>query len=1160
MTMTGITAAQNEPDSVRPIDPNVLQRKASDPGASVWVSASAGTGKTKVLTDRVLRLLLPRADGTPGTPPHKILCLTFTKAAASEMALRLSRKLSEWAVAPEADLQKELSEKILGRAATPEECAAARQLFAGVLDVPGGLKIMTIHAFCQSILGRFPLEAGVSPHFEALEESESRQLLDTALLKVMRRAEESPGSPLSLAAQELLVEQNEEQLRKLLLGITSERGQLETLMTRFWNADGLRAALFNHFGLSPNETEEQALEDVCDLKPHREAALRHACAVLSGSKGKTDIATADHLHLWLNTERRRSDLIEAHMRVFLKSDGEIRETHFPTKRIVQNNPEVVDFLRAESRRLYNYREKVKALRCINLTCGLFLLGHEITQAYQEQKTRLARLDYDDMILKTLALLESETMPSWVLYKLDQGVDHILVDEAQDTNPEQWRIIEALCSEFFSGAGAREADRSLFVVGDAKQSIYSFQRAAPQEFARMRRDLEQKARGCGKLWDNVPLNISFRTTAPVLELVDAVFRGEAARRGFDEDSPHISYRLGQAGHAELWPLFVNEKPEERDPWRPPTEVREHQSGRSKLARYIAEEIRGWLDCGERLESRDRPVRAGDIMILVRSRNALVSELMLALKNMNIPVSGADRMRLADQIAVEDLLALAKFALLPEDDLTLACALKSPLAGFSEDALFDIACNRKGSLWHALRQSGAHQETVRWLENVIAQGRRHAPFAFFAEILQRPCPADRDGTALRALKRRLGNDCADPVEELLNAALQHEKSQPPALQQFVRDIESSDQEIKREMEEGDGQVRIMTVHGSKGLQAPIVILPDTVKSGSSAKLPRILWPDKTGLELPLWCARKEDEPETYRQAKETLAGKADDEYRRLLYVAMTRAEDRLYVSGCAQSENIDEASWYALVRQGFSNCAESRNYSPPETGDDGSPARLRKISSLQTREADRADKSATDKTEDVDLPGWIHKAAPEEPDPPRPLTPSRPSAPDPVSSPLDEEGQFRFLRGNVTHSLLQFLPDLPQEAREDAARLYVEKSGAGLPERIQANIVTETLSILDDPRFSDLFGPGSRAEVPVTGLLSGNKIVSGQIDRLVVREDEVLIVDYKTNRPAPMEANAIPEMYMDQMRSYRDILLQVYPRKNVRCFLLWTESALMMEVPG
>lgn len=1168
------TVIKTEPVSAgehRGLDPNVAQRYAADPSSSVWVGASAGTGKTKVLVDRVLRLLLPRAEGQPATKPHRILCLTFTKAGASEMALRINKTLSEWAVMDEDDkvqnpvknqdkgLKTRLRE-LTGKDPSTSDIRAARRLFAEVVDTPGGLKIMTIHAFCQSVLGRFPLEAGLSPHFTVIDEAPAQELLAQARSKVIARARDDHQTIEHIALQQLAAEMNEGQFMDVLKNICSERLQLRSVLSASALGDDAMApddlylflyrALCQLQGLSNNVANSDyndMLQAACGRDGHGWELVR-----MLATGGKTDQDMAQKLQRWLEMDvTSRFQNFSLYRSVFLTTSETVRK--LPCKTVKEAYPHSEDMFRQEAQYLLELEENIKAMRCASFTAYLLLFGSQILQEYQYLKEAQAALDYDDLIAYTKQLLDNSDS-AWVMYKLDEGLDHILIDEAQDTNPEQWQIIKALVDDFFTGQGQREElAPTIFTVGDEKQSIYSFQRAAPAEFDRMRNYFADKVTKARQNWNPQTLNISFRSTQSVLQLVDAVFDDPQTWQGLGQEKvSHHSFRTGEEGLVELWPLFETADKAPDIPWDPPLTIQETVSSQAQLADFIADKIKGWLDNGEILKSKNRPMRPGDIMILVRTRTVLVSRIVRALKKKNVPVSGADRMVLGEQLAIQDLRALAAFSLCPSDDLTLACVLKTPLIGWGDDKLYNVAIDRQGSLWEAVQQSG-DERVVRYLKIMIAEGQIDHPYEFFSKILQRPCPAD-DKSGLRAIRSRLGDDALDPLDEFQNATLSFERDHLPTLQGFLVWQEQNDITIKRELEEDSDCVKVMTVHGSKGLQAPVVIMPDMTRSSSAKRTPRLLWPDKSGLDLPLWSPKAQYDAQSYIEARANVERQLDEEYRRLLYVALTRAEDRLYLGGYQTRKKPIDESWYYHVEKAFARLPEAETI---PFGDDDRPA-LRLIN-YQTKPAEERIQTDIVQKHEKARPAWLDLAAAEEPFPPRPLMPSRPSEPEPsMCSPLDRENNYRFRRGNLTHKLLQTLPDIAPDKRHKAAEVFIRQKGHDLPEKVQSNIVAETMKILHHSDYGLLFSDQSVAEVPVTGLLDHKRLVSGQIDRLVVTENEVLIVDYKTNRPPPKDPAQIPAIYKTQMKSYSDIVEKIYPDKKIRCFLLWTDGPNMMEL--
>ena len=1146
------------------------QARAADPAASVWVSANAGTGKTSVLVRRVLRLLLV------GTAPERILCLTYTKTAAAEMENRLFGELERWAVQPIGDLEKALKD-LEGGPADEAVIARARRLFATTLETSGGLKIHTIHAFCQRLLARFPLEAGVPAGAVVLEEAARARLLSEAVDEVLRRAAADGGGALGAALGRIVAAAGEDQFRRVVEALLSKPEALRDLAARKADradaVDEERAALCRLLGVRDGATDEGLLAEQAGVLDR--ATLERAADVLEGGK-KTDQVNAAALRQALAAPSDE-EAVPALARVFLRADGEPRaESRFVTKAVREQEPDVVQTLLDAQARFFALARERAALGVARASSAALHLASEILAAYEARKAARAALDYDDLIARTVQLLARSDAAAWVLYKLDGGIDHILVDEAQDTSPLQWRVIDLLAAEFFAGEGAREARRTIFAVGDEKQSIYSFQGADPAKFAEQGRKARRGAQAARQTWHGVPLNLSFRSTAPILEAVDAVFAQPQAASGLTwAGAPvaHHASRSGDAGLVEIWPL---EAPEDADPapaFEPLGDWTMPAAPADRLAERIAQTIRNWLDDKEPLISRGRPVAPGDILILVRKRQPFVAPMIRALKAKGVPVAGADRMQLCEQLAVMDLMSLGDFLLMPEDDLALATVLKSPLFDLDDDDLFELAYKRHGSLWAALRAKAdvapAYGAAVKALEAMLRQVDYLPPYEFFARLLE----ADRMAMRRRLL-RRLGPDAGDAIDEFLDLALDYDRTAPPSMQGFLDALRRADAEVKRDMEQGRDEVRVMTVHGAKGLEAGIVFLPDTCSVPRAAGRPSLFDVPRRGAvpgvpDHVVWApggAGALAELETARAARRTAEL---EESHRLLYVAMTRARDRLYVSGYEGRRQRDQGCWYDLIFEGVKGLVR-------ETADEeGRP--VWRLESLQARPLPVAPEARVVDAEPAPLPDWVEQA----------VVPERPSAlaitPSTVASleeaepmgalqeqsvlpPTELADRSRFLRGAIVHALLEHLPEIGPGAWEETARRFVELRGAGLDEPMRAEIVAETLSVMRDPAFAHLFGTGSRAEVPIVARLPADDPealpldVSGQIDRLAVLEGEVWIVDYKTNRPPPTEPEDVAPAYLAQLAAYRAAVRLIYGERPVRCALLWTAVPRIMEIPA
>jgi ATP-dependent helicase/nuclease subunit A len=1085
------------------------------------------------------------------------------------MRNRIDATLAGWAAAAPEDLRKALNE-LTPNAATAELQDMAKQLFAKLLDAPGGMRIETIHAFCQSLLTRFPIEAGIAPHFSVIEERDAENLRAALREEVLAeaRAGRDPALTRALAAVTERVG-NEAEFDELLQKLMAERRRLELLAA---GTGGLGAAvkrLRQRLGLKPEETLDSIKAAAVVEGAFDRAALARAADALAQG-GKTDQSWAPILAGWLAADgSTRLASLESHIDGFLTAKGEPRK-NLISKGAEKASPGAEAALRAEQDRLLDVVQHLNAAEIAAATEALLTLGRAVLLGYAQRKRDMAALDYDDLIVLTRDLLRRPGLAPWVLFKLDGGIDHILIDEAQDTSPEQWEIVQAIADEFFANWETRNEPRTVFAVGDAKQSIYSFQGADPEGFRQMRGHFRDKLNEVGEPLIEEPLHVSFRSVPTLLAAIDAVFADPEAARGVaspGEAVRHISARPGQGGRVELWPLAVEIKGEEPEPWALPAVVDDVDLPRARLARTLASRIAEMIGRDE-LPSRARKVQAGDILVLVRRRNVFVDELVRELKDRNVEVAGIDRLKLGEHIAVMDLMALGHFLLMPEDDLTLAVVLKSPLVGLDEEALFELAHDRgTKTLWRALgERSGAGEDfkaAHELLADLLARVDFLPPFDLYAEIL-----GARGGR--RRMLARLGPDAADPIEEFLRLALDHGRNHPPSLQGFLAWLEAGSIEVKRDPDQETNepgavsQVRIMTVHGAKGLEAPIVILPDTAQVPKQTE--RILWSGEGETALPLWVRRKGFDEEIARDARARREAAQADEYRRLLYVGLTRAADRLYLCGWDSRKSGQPLSWYEHFVATLGDKGDALTFAPAMQRPEGWDGPARVIAAASTEEPDKARARVALAFAPPARPAWLDRPAAAEPQPWRPVAPSRPAIAEPgLLSPLRQSDAqaMRFGRGLLIHRLLQSLPEIPAARRKRAAQQLLKRPLYGLDEAARDEILARVLDLLAQPELAPIWSPKARAEQPIAGEIagrSGNSIaVAGQIDRFAVEESGVWIVDFKTNRPPAAQLSEVPVAYLRQMAVYRALLAGIYPNRPIACHLLWTETPLLMRLP-
>ncbi len=1131
------------------------QRRASDPRRSAWVSANAGSGKTHVLTRRVLRLLLD------GVPPARVLCLTFTKVAAANMAIQVSRALASWARLDDAALAGAIA-ATGAPAPRSADLPQARTLFARTVETPGGLKIQTIHAFCERVLQLFPFEANVPARFEVLDDARATDLLLRAREAALAHAMADADGPLGRAVSALAGETSEQGFSTLVAEALGHRALVRAATRDERSPERLAEKLGAALGLRPGETAESIARDMVAGPPHHDTwgDIARRLGADGGGPGKTGNRLA------LAALADDAARIECYLDVFLTSKREPRADAYLSPALRKSEPALCEELDSERARLAGLVGRRRAALVAARSAALLAVTGAVLDRYDGLKRRRGLLDFDDLIGRTRALLEGAGS-AWVLYKLDRGIDHVLVDEAQDTSREQWDILEAVSGEFFAGAGRSAATRTFFAVGDEKQSIYSFQGARPALFADMRARFERRARDGDAGFEGVELMLSFRSARAILHAVDQVFAHPANARGLTRDAgdlrPHRHLR-SMPGLVEIWPVVAATTLADPSDWRLPVDVVEPGSPALIVARRVAAAIARLVEPGsgetvaDGNEGARRPVRAGDVLVLVRSRNAFFEAVIRALKERGVPVAGADRLVLTEHIAVMDLVAAGRAALSPGDDYALACLLKSPLIGLDDDDLIALAPGRKGTLIGALEASPApaHRRAAERIARWRAGAAHLTPFAFYARLLG----ADR---GRRDLLGRLGPEAADAIDEFVALTLAHERDGAPSLLAFLARLEGSGISIKRDMEAAGEAVRVMTVHAAKGLEAKIVFLPDTCGAPDGRHDPKLFRlggadaADEADAVLA-WSPRAEADPARVTEARENARGRALEEHNRLLYVAMTRAEERLYVAGFRGAKGVAEGCWYGMIEaagldltpvpapwDAAETVGRFADPAPPAGGPAGAGPSVIPAAPV--------------------LPDWIARPAPAEPrgDAP-PVRPSNPLGAADGFAPVAwtfvdrRRGRDGLAAGRLMHKLLQHLPDLDAGNRRAAAARFLAARARHLAAAQQAAMVDRALAVLGRTDLAPLFGTDSRAEVAVTGrvaLPSGRTVeVTGVIDRVAVTDAAVFIADYKTGTAKP-EAS---RRHALQIALYRAAVAPLYPDRAVRAFLVWTSVPDVVEL--
>lgn len=1144
---------------VFPLQDNQLL--AADPEDNVWLSASAGTGKTQVLSARVLRLLL-RED----VSPSQILCLTFTKAGAAEMANRINAVLARWVRLNAGTLGKEL--KHLGADFSPATQERARTLFASVLDCPGGgLRIDTIHAFAQFLIGNFPEEADLAPGTRVMDDRSRELLAREVLTDLFEEAERSHDVRILDGLETFTTRKDPAALHKWLMRAADAH--------EMWEGPGswqspMAARVRQTLGM-PADADEAWPNEILDPDLFPDDVLVSLLPALDGWKGaKTGKETAAFIREWVNLGL--ADRIAAVSRFYdtvLKKDGTPRKMDGAAKL----DPLFPGHQNNIAEALTEYETRRALLATAEIVTSALEIGRAFAVRWEARKAREGLLDFGDLIRKAADLLGKSDAADWIRYKLDRHFDHILIDEAQDTNRSQWDIVEALIDDFFTGEGARgDKLRTIFTVGDYKQAIFGFQGTSPENFARAKERIKARIdaartgirqsrtnrREPG--WQDLDLGKSYRTAQIVLGFVNRVI-GMLGFAEFGLDTPPPGHEGAERpGLVTLWPPVAPDTAEAEDEEEDEAEARDWLPKHDTLlAQNIADQVARWVGGPEPFvlaKGTRRHATAGDIMVLVRQRKELAAQIVAKLHARGVPVAGVDRLRLGAPLAVKDVLAALRFAAQPQDDLSLANLLASPLIGWTQDDLLaHVPRLPKQRLWDHLKRDDAPAfatATAERLKELLRRADYHTPQALIAWLLTGPW----QGRA--KLVARLGAEANDPLDELLNAAFAYEAEHWPSLSGFIAWFDAGTGDLKRDSDSASGQVRVMTVHGSKGLQAPIVILADaTGAPGEAGDLeleddPLAHKPDRKRL-VPLPPLGKDEKRGRIAEAEAAKAAAVMQEHWRLLYVAMTRAEEALFIGGSLNKKEAKngvphEDSWYARLAPLF------------EDAPIDDPIWLTRREWGERAEPLVPDDAAQAQTpDDIALPRWATTPVGEEPRPPRPLAPSAVGEEAGAAPPQDPEaGHHAARRGSLIHALLERLPDVPAEARAAAAQGWLARQAADLPEAMRAEMLAAAIAVLEHPGFAPIFSPAALAEVPLAATVDG-VVVAGTADRLLIEPARITVVDFKTTRRPPASAAEIPVATLRQMAAYVAALEAIYPGREVRAGVLYTHTPALFDLP-
>ena len=1075
--------SQASPASLPPKSPIALadltQRRARDPEGSFWVTASAGSGKTKLLCDRVVSLLCHGAD------PQSILCLTYTRAAASEMKQRVLSILQKIAHGDPA--YADFYDLLCQRGVDPVRFSLS------LMDNQHRLSFQTIHAFCESLLRRFPLEGNVSPDFKVLEESEAQTLLTQA----------------AEAFYDLDRIQGDDATAKLLALYLNEGQYLDALKPLIrkpyllYQAIAMPLDLFcdtlkQQLGLPHDDSDVDTLRDQCNTALP-DVVLQRIAEALCLSTSKTDKNNGIFLSDFLTQSQDHKDY-QGYINIFLTNEYTIR-AKFVTKQATLL-PEDLALLSSEALRLYTLRQRLYGAECLQATVALRSVATAVWGAYITAKEANGALDFDDLLEGTLRLLQHHN--AWIVYKLEHALKHILLDEAQDTNPHQWTLIKHLLEETLSGD--TETAKSLLVVGDYKQSIYRFQDADPEGYRAEYDVLQERYAEANRPLIPLKLETSFRTTPQVLGFVDDVFQKTSMGQGVltpkEGSLTHHPARAEAAGEVVLHPIIPLPTKNTEVSFLIPTQQHHGQTHASIVAETIASAAADLLSSGKGLPSRqNRPITPSDIWILLQRRGTLQSALLSALGARGIPVAGGDRIFLKETLAVKDLLALLLFMVEPDDDFTLACLLKSPVGGLGEEDLFTLCHGRSGTLWSSLYHHAQPDDAPQNLKQTYARLQHFLNHADIwtphQTVVHYLCVQGGYGE----FRSAFGGEVDEVLHLFLSYALRFETEVTPTLAGFLPWFDRHAVDIKRETL-GHG-VRIQSIHSAKGLEAPVIILADAAHRPKSHFGPIVWLPEGF-----LWILPKRV-LHALAPLKEAMKKQDDEEYHRLLYVAMTRAEDALHIFGAeSQKKNQKEADadssstpspWYHALATVLKEQAAP-------FGDALNPAY--RWGSLPQAQALGVEKMPAVLT----LPAWLTA-----PPPPVKAAVKQAQSPD-----TDAITLGLAIHLAMQHCLMGRI--VTQNALRDVlCGVY--------PTDVAETAAQRAWTAYHGPELSGLCAQAQRIETEVTLRYQG-KIL--RLDALMVCDRHVVIVDFKSGNVTQAQA---------QMDLYKDALCALYPHHTV-----------------
>jgi ATP-dependent helicase/nuclease subunit A len=1167
---------------------NLNSLDASNPALNATVSASAGSGKTWLLITRIVRLLIEGAD------PGNIIALTFTRKAAGEMQIRLNQRLFEMATADDSDLEALL--RIIDCGITEENKKTAAGLYEKIMHSPYPVRIQTFHSFCQDILARFPLEADIPPGFDLLE--------DSSLLQ--RQAWQMLFDKASLNASRSRLNKELDIIMQFCNGPDNTLNALNSFLNHrsdWWAytshsqnpvayACNRLATLLDIEDLQDMKTDqltEQFLSEANKVKLSQFAGLLREIKNKTSEKHAASIEQA--LHECETDSNTAFNLIKS---AFIKKDGEILSqgrSLSPTlekKLGIENSRRFIELHLEISRDIMEVNELEKRLLSYRINRAWYYAGSIYLDLFQQLKREMRLLDFTDLEWKCYMLLQHADNAHWVQYKIDQRIDHLLIDEFQDTNPTQWHLLSPILEEI--AAGQQHRQRSVFLVGDEKQSIYSFRRANPALQAQASNWLADRLDARA-----TPLDFSRRSSPAIINCVNLIFDQPVIKNIMNSFVTHDTYLDSLPGKVLLFELFrqddedtgENEQSTHEEIYfrNPLLQARELNTltARHREAEHIARQIQHLINKPEFItdQGKARCLEFGDIMILMRNRTH-IAIYENALKQHGIPYIGSKKGGLLDNIEIQDLSCLLNTLMTPFNNLALAQVLKSPIFSATDEDLILLAQHNDGSTgsqhWyerllqlaadpesktgHALRR--ASHLLPRWQQLAEQLPVHDCLDMIFSEgnIINRFIAASREEN-----KQKVAANC----QRFLELSLETDSGRYPSITRFLQRLNKLESHSDSPPEEplaqnNANQVTLLTIHGSKGLEAPVVFLADCNSNprNTNAYASLVSWPASQSrpVNFQLQLNRENTDQVTRQLQQEKLNEQAREELN-LLYVAVTRAREQLYISG-SESGRRNNNSWYQTIYNGLEAATQK------ETGIDD-------INQWAYRYAEynvtTPDKKHNTEIKQAVIDERLLKPFTAPPASTFMIAPGlsknsifdnqenlpAQTADDGIND-IKAEQHYARWRGVIIHRILELLCQTGEYPANNNTTGEIQQQIqseilSGHPAGIEQmdDCMQEAISTYNSAELETIFNPctgRSFNEMPLM-YMQKQQAVYGIVDRVIKTDDTIYIVDYKSHQLNNTESlQTLAQQFLSQIGYYRNGIEKLWPDHLIKAGILFT----------